>query len=96
MAKASWNGAVIAEAPMEQCEVVEGNIYFPRTALKPEFFQNSDYHTVCSWKGTASYFDVTVEGKVNKDAAWFYPVPKDAAKNITDYVAFWHGVKVEK
>ncbi len=94
MAKASWNGVVLAES--DDVEVVEGNVYFPPTALKRERFADSATHTVCSWKGTASYFDVVVDGQVNKDAAWFYPAPKDAAKNIAGYVAFWRGVQVEK
>lgn len=96
MPKAIWNGTVIAEAPTEKCEVVEGNIYFPPEAVKREFFQDSDKHTVCSWKGTASYYDVVVGGEVNQEAAWYYPTPKDAAKNITNYIAFWRGVEVEK
>lgn len=96
MPKAIWNGTVIAEAPTDKCEVVEGNIYFPPEAVKREFFQDSDKHTVCSWKGTASYYDVVVDGQVNQEAAWYYPTPKDAAKNITNYIAFWRGVQVEK
>ena len=96
MARAIWNGTVIAEVPTEQCEVVEGNLYFPASAIKKEYFKPTETHTVCSWKGTASYYNVEVNGQTNKDAAWYYPTPKDAAKNITGYVAFWHGVKVEK
>lgn len=96
MPKATWNGTTIAEASNEKCEVVEGNIYFPADAVKREYFQPSETHTVCPWKGTASYYSVVVDGKVNKDAAWYYPTPKDAAKNITNYVAFWNGIKVEK
>lgn len=91
--KATWNGKVIAES--DQTEVVEGNHYFPHSAIKKEFFQPSQTNTVCGWKGTASYYDVVVDGEVNKDAAWFYPAVKDAAKNIENYVAFWKGVKVE-
>ena len=93
MPKATWNGAVLAES--QKTEVVEGNHYFPPDAVRREFFRDSTTHTVCSWKGTASYYDVVVDGQVNKDAAWYYPAPKDAAKQIRDYVAFWHGVKVE-
>lgn len=96
MAKASWKGVVIAEAPTEKCEVVEGNVYFPPAAIKSEFFKESPTHTVCSWKGTANYYSVVVGDETNKDAAWYYPTPKDAAKNITNYVAFWRGVQVEK
>ena len=94
MAKATWNGAVIAES--DKFEVVEGNVYFPPDSLKREFFQDSATTTVCGWKGTASYFDVVVAGKTNKDAAWVYRTPKDAAKEITGYVAFWRGVTVDK
>ena len=95
MAKATWNGQVIAEANPDQIETVEGNAYFPPQTIKPEFFKESATHTVCPWKGDASYYNVVVDGQTNQDAAWFYPAPKDAAKNITGYVAFWRGVKVE-
>jgi uncharacterized protein (DUF427 family) len=94
MPQAIWNGAVIAEAPSEAIEIVEGNTYFPATAIHREFFQDSQTHTVCGWKGTASYFNVVVDGVVNPDAAWYYPETKDAARNIKGYVAFWRGVKV--
>ena len=93
MAKATWNGAVLAEG--DQCEVVEGNLYFPPTAIKCEYFKDSSTHTTCPWKGEASYFNLEVNGQINKDAAWYYPAPKEAAKNIKDYIAFWKGVKVE-
>lgn len=93
MPKAIWNGAVIAES--DETRVVEGNHYFPADTVKAEHLQPSSTHTVCSWKGVASYYDVVVNGKVNKDAAWFYPEPKDAAKQITGYVAFWRGVQVK-
>ena len=96
MARAIWNGQVIAEVPTEKCEVVEGNLYFPVDAIKQEYYKPSNTHTSCPWKGTASYYNVEVNGQTNKDAAWFYPTPKDAAKNITGYVAFWKGVKLEK
>ena len=92
MATASWNGTVIAES--EKYETVEGNIYFPPQALKREYVRPSETHTVCGWKGTASYFDVVVAEQVNRDACWYYPAPKDAAKNIEGYVAFWRGVEV--
>ena len=94
MAKATWNGAVLAES--DKFEVVEGNVYFPSEALKREHFRESDTHTVCGWKGTASYYNVAVNGEVNPDAAWYYPQPKDAARNITGRIAFWKGVKVER
>lgn len=92
MPKATWNGAVLAES--DRTIVVEGNQYFPPDAIRREHFRASETHTVCGWKGTASYFDVVVNGEVNKDAAWYYPAPKDAAKEIAGYVAFWHGVTV--
>ncbi len=91
--KATWNGTVLAES--NDTVVVEGNHYFPVAAIKREHFRPSDTHTTCPWKGVASYYDVVVGAEVNKDAAWFYPTPKDAAKQITDRVAFWKGVKVE-
>ena len=92
MAKATWNGVVLAES--DQTIVVEGNQYFPPEAVRKEHFQSSQTHTVCGWKGTASYYDVVVDGKTNKDAGWYYPQPKDAAKQIAGYVAFWKGVTV--
>jgi uncharacterized protein (DUF427 family) len=92
MPKAIWNNAVLAES--DKTEVVEGNYYFPADSLRREHFQASATHTVCSWKGVASYYDVVVDGKTNKDAAWYYPEPKEAARNITGYVAFWKGVQV--
>jgi uncharacterized protein (DUF427 family) len=94
MAKAFWSGALLAES--DTFEVVEGNVYFPPSALRREHFRESATHSVCSWKGVASYYDVVVDGKVNKDAAWYYPAPKDEAKNLTDFVAFWRGVKIER
>jgi uncharacterized protein (DUF427 family) len=92
MVRAKWNGAVLAES--DQTRVVEGNHYFPLAAVKKEFLRPSDTHTTCGWKGIASYYNVEVGGKVNEDAAWYYPTPKDAAKEITGYVAFWKGVEV--
>jgi uncharacterized protein (DUF427 family) len=91
--KATWNGAVLAES--DQTIIVEGNHYFPPEAIKQEYFQPSETHTTCPWKGVASYYNLAVNGEVNKDAAWYYPQPKDAAKQIANYVAFWRGVKVE-
>jgi len=93
MPKATWNGAVLAES--DNCEVVENNYYFPPDSINQQYFKSSDTHTTCPWKGLASYYTVAVEGQENKDAAWYYPEPKDAAKNIRGYVAFWRGVKVE-
>ncbi len=91
--KAIWNGKVLAES--DDTVVVEGNHYFPRESVNEEFFEESATHTTCPWKGEASYFNVVAGGQVNKDAAWYYPEPKDAAKEIKDRVAFWKGVKVE-
>jgi uncharacterized protein (DUF427 family) len=91
--KATWHGEVLAES--DETVVVEGNHYFPADSIKREHFRESATHTVCPWKGTASYYNVVVGPDVNEDAAWFYPAPKDAAKEIKDRVAFWRGVKVE-
>ena len=96
MSKAIWNGVVIAEAPRERCHEVEGNIYFPPDSIQREYFRKSGTHTVCHWKGTASYYDVVVKGETNKDAAWYYPDPSEAARRIKNYIAFWHGVQVEE
>ena len=90
--KAIWNGKVLAES--NETLVVEGNHYFPPDSLDRQYFKDSDKTTVCSWKGTAGYYDVEVDGKVNKDAAWLYATPKSAAANITGYIAFWKGVEV--
>ena len=92
MTTATWNGTVIAES--DDTVVVEGNHYFPAEALADGHFEPSAKTSWCPWKGTASYFDLEVEGQVNKDAAWYYPTPKDAAKEITGRVAFWKGVEV--
>lgn len=94
MPRALWQGKVIAES--DRFELVEGNVYFPPEAVKREYFQPSDTHTVCGWKGTASYYNVVVDGKESRDAAWYYPSPKAAASNIKDHVAFWRGVVVER
>jgi len=94
MAKATWNGVVLAES--DTYEIVEGNVYFPAEALNRDFFTESSSSTVCPWKGTASYFTIEVNGKINKDAAWYYPEPNDAASQIKNFVAFWRGVKVER
>jgi uncharacterized protein (DUF427 family) len=90
--KATWHGATIAES--DQTIVVEGNHYFPPEAIQPSHFTPSATHTTCGWKGEASYYNVVVEGTVNRDAAWFYPDPKPAAANIKNFVAFWKGVEV--
>ena len=92
MPKAVWNGAVLAES--DQTIVVEGNHYFPPDSLHKEYFTETPTHPVCSWKGTASYYSIAVNGQTNRDAGWFYPQPKNAASEIKDYVAFWRGVQV--
>ncbi|MGK7918203.1 MAG: DUF427 domain-containing protein [Prochloraceae cyanobacterium] len=93
MPKAIWNGSVLAES--DKCEVVEGNQYFPPDSINQEYFQPSSTHTTCPWKGQASYYTIVVDGKENKDAAWYYPNPKEKAQNIKDHIAFWRGVTVE-
>jgi len=95
MPKATWNGKVIAQADAGEVQMVEGNVYFPPGKVESSLLTSSDTHTVCPWKGTASYYDVVVDGKTNKDAAWYYPETKDAAKHVKGYVAFWKGVSVE-
>ena len=90
--KAMWNGAIVAES--DRTIVIEGNHYFPPDSIRKEHFKRSDTHTECGWKGTASYYTVEVGGQRNPDAAWYYPEPKDAAKQIAGYVAFWKGVTV--
>ncbi|MGY1722803.1 DUF427 domain-containing protein [Blastococcus sp. SYSU DS0533] len=92
MTTATWNGVVIAES--DDIVTVEGNAYFPRGSVRDDVLRPSETHTVCSWKGTASYFTLEVEGQQNADAAWYYPQPKEAAREITDRVAFWRGVEV--
>ena len=92
MAKAVWNGVVLAES--DNTEIVEGNHYFPVDAVNMEHFKQSDHHTVCPWKGTASYYNVEADGNVNENAAWYYPDTKKAADHIKGYVAFWKGVEV--
>jgi uncharacterized protein (DUF427 family) len=94
MPRALWKGTVIAES--DRFELVEGNVYFPPEAVRREHLKDSATHTVCPWKGTASYYTVVVDGQENKDAAWYYPDPKPAASNIKDHIAFWRGVTVEK
>lgn len=93
MIRAIWNGKVVAES--ERTEIVEGNHYFPPDAVHKAYLRSSETHTVCPWKGTASYYSLDVDGSENRDAAWFYPDPKPAARNIAGHVAFWKGVRVE-
>lgn len=90
--KATWQGTVLAES--DDTVVVEGNHYFPKDSINCEYFAESTKHTSCPWKGTASYYDIVVDGATNADAAWWYPDPKDAAAQIKDRIAFWKGVHV--
>ncbi len=90
--KAIWNGVVVAES--EQTIIIEGNHYFPPESIKRECFRKSDHQSRCLWKGIANYYDVVVGDAVNENAAWYYPEPKSAAKEIEGYIAFWKGVKV--
>ena len=92
MTTATWNGTVIAES--DDIVTVEGNAYFPRDAVRDDVLRPSPTTSVCPWKGTASYYSLEVDGQENRDAAWYYPEPKDAAKAITGRVAFWKGVEV--
>jgi uncharacterized protein (DUF427 family) len=92
MTKATWNGVTLAES--DATVVVENNQYFPADSLNKQYFTDSNTHTTCPWKGVASYYTIEADGQTNPDAAWYYPEPKDAAKNIKGYIAFWKGVKV--
>lgn len=94
MPRAIWKGKVIAET--DRHELVEGNVYFPPESVNREYLKTTATHSVCPWKGTASYYSVVVDGEENKDAAWYYPEPKPAAANVKDHVAFWRGVTVER
>lgn len=90
--RATWNGAVLAES--DETVVVEGNHYFPPSSINEEYFTDSSATSVCPWKGTASYYDVEVDGSTNAGAAWYYPNPKSAAAEIKDRIAFWKGIEV--
>ena len=97
--KAIWNNQVLAEADKDNLIRIEGNWYFPPNSLDKNYFQSSDMHTTCHWKGEASYYNVSVNNEENPDSAWYYPKPKDGSvekvgKDFTNYVAFWHGVEV--
>ena len=90
--KAVWKNTTIAES--DKTEVVEGNHYFPPESVSEQYLRPTDTHSTCPWKGEANYYDVVVGDEVNKDAAWYYPEPKEAAKQIKGHVAFWNGVEV--
>jgi uncharacterized protein (DUF427 family) len=92
MSKAIWNGAILAES--DRTVVVEGNHYFPPDSIRRQYFKDSPTHTHCSWKGEASYYTLEVEGQTNVDAAWYYPDPMPAARQIAGHIAFWRGVQV--
>jgi uncharacterized protein (DUF427 family) len=92
--KAIWNNTVLAES--ERTIVIEGNHYFPSEAVQQQYLQHSSTHTTCPWKGEASYYNIVVDGEMNRDAAWYYPAPKPAASQIQDYIAFWRGVRVSE
>lgn len=94
MVKAVWKGVVIAES--NETIIIEGNHYFPRESVKMELLTPTETTTVCPWKGVAHYYTISVDGEQNADAAWTYPEPKPAAKEITGYLAFWRGVRIEK
>jgi uncharacterized protein (DUF427 family) len=94
MPQAKWNGVVIAEAQPDEIVKVEGNSYFPPSAIKAEYFKQNDHTTSCPWKGTCIYFDITVDGKTNQNASWVYPTPKPEAMKIKGHYAFWKGVQV--
>jgi len=96
MPRAVWNGAVIAQAGADDVRMVEGNVYFPADRVDHTYLRESKTNTVCGWKGTASYYDVVVDGDINRDAAWYYPSPKPAAEEIAGHIAFWKGVQIEE
>lgn len=93
MAKATWNGVVLAES--EDTIQIEGNAYFPPSSIKKEYFKTSEHHTTCPWKGLASYYSLEVDGKTNENAAWYYPNKIEKAPEITGYIAFWKGVEIK-
>ena len=93
MAKATWNGTVLAQS--NDTVIIDGNHYFPPVSVNKQYFQESNTHSTCPWKGTANYYDIEVNGQTNKDAAWFYPNAKEKAKHFEGYVAFWRGVQIE-
>lgn len=90
--KATWENQTLAES--NETIVIEGNHYFPPESIKRDFFTASETRTTCPWKGLASYYHIQVGEKLNRDAAWYYPEPKEAAHSIKNYIAFWRGVKV--
>ena len=96
MPTASWNGVVIAEAKDDEVQIVENNVYFPPSSVKTEYLQASTHTSRCPWKGLASYYSLNVNGKLNENAAWYYPEPSEKAAQIKDHIAFWRGVDVQR
>lgn len=90
--KAIWNNVILAES--SETIVIEGNHYFPPSSVKFDFLNQSDTHTSCIWKGSASYYSISVNGQINFDAAWYYANPKQKASSIKDYIAFWKGIEI--
>lgn len=96
MPTAVWNGVVIAQASDDQVQIVENNVYFPPASVRREYLQASSHTSRCPWKGLASYYSLNVDGKINENAAWYYPEPSEKAAHIKDHVAFWRGVEVQR
>ena len=96
MPTAIWNGVVIAQASDDQVQIVENNVYFPPASVRREYLQASSHTSRCPWKGLASYYSLNVDGKINENAAWYYPEPSEKAAHIKDHIAFWRGVEVQR
>ena len=94
MVQAVWKGVVLAES--NECGMVERNYYFPPGSINEEYFIKNSTHSVCFWKGRASYYDIKVNEEINQEAAWYYPQPKIRAEHIKNYIAFWKGVEIIK
>ncbi len=97
--KAVWNNQILAETTNDNLILIEGNWYFPPNSIHKQYFNSNNEHTICPWKGEASYYDINVDGQINNSAAWYYPTPKDGSiqkvkKDFTNYIAFWRGVEV--
>lgn len=96
MPTATLNGVVIAQAADDEVVIVENNVYFPRHAVNPDYLQPSNHTSRCPWKGLANYYTVSADGETRENAAWYYPAPFEAAKEIQDRIAFWRGVEVQR
>jgi len=90
--KAIWNGKIIAQS--EETVIVENNHYFPPESVNNDYLKSSETETTCPWKGQAAYYDIVVDDKINKDAAWYYPHPRPLVEKLANYVAFWKGVQI--